>query len=72
LVDGHNLSVVGEHDCSKDGRCHWLHSIHVATSEQDVVIEQGVNNLNLDKDGFSPEFNGAILKEPSEEDGRPS
>jgi hypothetical protein len=33
-------------------------------SNQDVVIERGVNNLNVNKNGFSPEFNGDILKEP--------
>jgi hypothetical protein len=33
-------------------------------SKQDVVIEQSVNNLNVNKNGFSPEFNEDILKEP--------
>jgi hypothetical protein len=28
------------------------------------VIERGIDNLNVDKDGFSPEFNREILKEP--------
>jgi hypothetical protein len=33
-------------------------------SKQDVVIEKSVNNLNVNKNGFSPEFNRDILKEP--------
>ena len=43
---------------------HLLHDVHVATSKQDVEIERGVNNLNFDKDCFSPEFNEEILKDP--------
>jgi hypothetical protein len=64
LVDGDDLPIVGEHHRSKHRRGHNLHSIHVATSKQDVVIEQGIDNLNVNKNGFSPEFNGDILKEP--------
>jgi hypothetical protein len=41
-----------------------IHSVHVAMSKQYVVIEQRVDNLNVDKDGFAPEFNGEILKDP--------
>jgi hypothetical protein len=48
----------------KYSRGHCLHSLHVATSKQDVVIEWGIDNLNVDKDHFSPEFNGDILKDP--------
>jgi hypothetical protein len=33
-------------------------------SKQDVVIEQSVDNLNVNNNGFFPEFNGDILKEP--------
>jgi hypothetical protein len=63
LVDGDDLSVVGEHHHSKHRRGHNLHSVHVAMSKQDVVIERGVDNFNVDKDGFSPKFDGDILKE---------
>jgi hypothetical protein len=55
---------MGEHHGSKHRRGDCLHSVHVATTEQDVVIEQGINNLNVNKDGFSPKFNEDILKEP--------
>jgi hypothetical protein len=54
---------MGEHHRSKHRRGHYLHSVHVSSSKQDVVIEWGVNNLNVDKDGFSPKFNGDILKD---------
>jgi hypothetical protein len=36
----------------------------VATSEQDIVIEWGVDNVNVNKDGFAPEFDEDILREP--------
>jgi hypothetical protein len=49
---------------SKHRRGHNLHRVHVATSKQDVVIERGVDNLNVNKNGFSSKFNGDILKDP--------
>jgi hypothetical protein len=64
LVDGDDFPIVGEHHHSKHRRGHCLHSVHVATSKQDIVIEWGIDNLNVDEDGFSPEFDGDILKEP--------
>jgi hypothetical protein len=33
-------------------------------SEKYIVMEWGVDKFNVDKDGFSPEFNRDILKEP--------
>jgi hypothetical protein len=48
----------------KHRRGYCLHSVHVATSEQDIVIEWGIDNFNVNKDSLSPEFNGDILKEP--------
>jgi hypothetical protein len=64
LVNGNDLPVVGEHHCVKDGRGNCLHSIHVATTEEDIIIERGVDNLYVDENGFSPEFYGDILEEP--------
>jgi hypothetical protein len=32
--------------------------------KHEVVIEQAIDNLNVDKDGFSLEFNRDILKDP--------
>jgi hypothetical protein len=55
---------MGEHHGSKYRRGNCLHSIHVATTEQDIVIEWGIDNLNVNKNGFSPEFNRDILEEP--------
>jgi hypothetical protein len=55
---------VGDQHRSKYRRSHYFHSVHVSMSEQDVVIERLIDNLNVDKDGFSPEFNGDILKYP--------
>jgi hypothetical protein len=66
LVDGDHLLVVGEHHRSKHRRGNSLHSVHVATSKQDVVIKRGINNFNVDEDSFSPKFNKDILKEPFE------
>jgi hypothetical protein len=55
---------VGEHHRSEYRRGYCLHSVHVATTEQDIVIEWGIDNLNVNKDSLAPEFNGDILKEP--------
>jgi hypothetical protein len=55
---------MGEHHGSKHRRGNCLHNIHVATTEQDIVIEWGIDNLNVNKNGFTPEFNGNILEEP--------
>jgi hypothetical protein len=49
---------------SKQRRGYCLHSIHVEMSKQDIVIEQGVNNVHVYEDGFPPEFNGDILEDP--------
>jgi hypothetical protein len=43
---------------------HKLHSVHVATSKQDVVIKWSVDNFNFNEDSLSPEFNRDVLKEP--------
>ena len=56
--------VVGEHHRSKHRRGYHLHSINVATSEQDIVIKWGIDKFNFAKDGFSPKFDGDILEEP--------
>jgi hypothetical protein len=32
-------------------------------SEQDIAIKRGIDNFNVNKDGFSPKFNKDILKE---------
>jgi hypothetical protein len=62
LVDGHDLPIVGEYHGSKDERCHYLHSVHVATTEQDIIIERGIDNFDVDENSLSPDFNGDILK----------
>jgi hypothetical protein len=64
LVDGDNFPVVGEHHHTKNKRGYCLHSIHVAMSEQDIVIEWGVNNFNVNQDSFSPKFYKEVLEEP--------
>jgi hypothetical protein len=55
---------VEEHHCPKDGRCHCLHSVHVATIEQDIIIEWGVDKFDVDEDSLASEFNGDVLEEP--------
>jgi hypothetical protein len=57
---------MGEHHCSKYGRGNFLHSVHVATTEQDIIIEWGIDNFNVDENGLSPEFFRDILEEPFE------
>jgi hypothetical protein len=64
LVDGDDFLVMGEHHRTKHRRCYCLHSIHVATSEQDIVIKWGVNNFNFNQDGFSPKLYRDILEDP--------
>jgi hypothetical protein len=53
----------------KHRRGHNLHRIHVATSEQDVVIKRSIDNFNVNEDSFSSEFNGEILEESLERGG---
>jgi hypothetical protein len=65
LFNSDDPPVVGEHHCAKHRRGHNLHHIHVATSEQDVVVEQSVDNFNFNEDSFSPEFNGWNILEES-------
>jgi hypothetical protein len=45
-------------------RGHNLHSVHVATFEQDVLIEHSIDNFNFNEDSLSPKLNGDILKDP--------
>jgi hypothetical protein len=33
-------------------------------TEQDIIIEQGVDNFYIDENSLAPEFNGEILEEP--------
>jgi hypothetical protein len=64
LVDGDDLSIVGEHHCMKHRTDDCLHNIHVVASEKDIVIELCINNFNVNEDGFSPKFYGDILTKP--------
>jgi hypothetical protein len=64
LVDDDDFPIVGEHHHLKHRRCHRLHNIHVAMSEQYIAIKWGVDNFNVDEDGFFPEFDDDILEEP--------
>jgi hypothetical protein len=55
---------MGEHHGSKDGRGNDLHSIHVAMTKQDIVIEWGINNFNVSENGLAPKFDRDILEKP--------
>jgi hypothetical protein len=33
-------------------------------TEQDIIIEWGIDNFDVDENILSPEFNGGILEEP--------
>ena len=61
LVDSDNFPIMGEHHRTKHKRGYNLHKIHVATPKQDVIIKWGINNFNVDEDGFSPKFYRDIL-----------
>jgi hypothetical protein len=64
LVNGDDFPVMGEHHRTKHIRGYNLHSIHVATSEQDIVIKWGIYKFNVNQDGFSPKIDGDILEDP--------
>jgi hypothetical protein len=55
---------MGKHHGSKHIKGECLHRIHVAMTKQNIIVEWGIDNLNVNKDSFSPEFNGDILEEP--------
>jgi hypothetical protein len=55
---------MGKHHGLEHGRGDCLHKIHVAMTKQNIIVEWGINELNVNKDGFSPEFDGEILEEP--------
>jgi hypothetical protein len=64
LANCGDLPILGEHHGSKDGRGNCLHSVHVATTEQDIIIECGIDNFNVDKNSIPPKFCRDILEEP--------
>jgi hypothetical protein len=64
LVNGDDLPIVGEHHRTKHRRGDRLHSVHVVASEQDIVIKRGIDNFNVNEDGFAPKFYGDILTKP--------
>jgi hypothetical protein len=70
LVDGDDLPIMGEHHRMEHIRDDRLHSIHVVASEQDIVIKLGINNFNINEDGFSPKFYGDIWQIPIEDVGQ--
>jgi hypothetical protein len=63
LVDGDDFLDVGEHHHSKYIRGYCLHIIHVAMSQKDIVIKWGIDNFNVNEDGFTPKFYKDILEE---------
>jgi hypothetical protein len=57
---------MGKHHGSEHRRGDFLHSIHVAVTKQNIIFEWGIDNLDVYKDGFSPEFDRDVLEEPLE------
>ena len=53
---------MGKHHESKDGGGHEYHNIHVTTSEEDVIIKLGVNNLDINQNSFTDYINRNIQK----------
>jgi hypothetical protein len=33
-------------------------------TEQDIIIERGVDNFDVDENSLAPKFNGDVLEEP--------
>ena len=64
LVDGEDLPIVGEHHHLKHRRGHRLHNVHVSMPKKDIVIKWGIDNFNVNQDGFSPKLYKDILEEP--------
>jgi hypothetical protein len=64
LANGDDFPIMGEHHRTKQIRGYCLHSIHVAMSEQYIVIKWDIDKFNVNHDGFSPEFYREILEEP--------
>jgi len=46
---------------AEDWGINRLHSIHVTTSEEDVVVQWGIYDLNIDKNGLTGKFDGDIF-----------
>ena len=49
----YDLSIMREHEDSKDGGCHGSHGIHVAMSKEEVIIKLDVNNLDVNQNRFT-------------------
>ena len=63
LVDGHDLPIMGEHQKSKDGRGNDSHCIHITTSKEKVVIELGIENLDVNQHSFTNYHNRDIRED---------
>jgi hypothetical protein len=64
LINGNDLPIMGEHHGLKYERGNSRLSVHVATTEQDIVIKWGIDNFNVNENGLTPEFYNDILEEP--------
>ena len=53
LVNIHDLPVMGEHQELEDGRSNGSHCIHLTTSKEKVVIDLGIDNLDVNQHIFS-------------------
>ena len=52
LVDDHDISITGGHHESKYNRGNESHCIHITMSKEGVVIKLGIDNLNVNQQGF--------------------
>jgi hypothetical protein len=66
LIDGNDISIMGKHHRSEHRRGDDLHSIHLAKTKQDIIVEQGINNLNVNQNSFSLELDEEILEDSFE------
>jgi hypothetical protein len=57
------IAIMGKHHGLEHKRGDDLYSIHVATNKQDIVVEWGINNLNVNHNGFVPDLYRDILEE---------
>jgi hypothetical protein len=61
-----NFPIVGEDHGVKHRRSDFLHHIHVAMSKENVVVQRGINDLNVNQDHFILYLYGEILENPLE------
>jgi hypothetical protein len=64
LSKGYYFTLLGELHGVEDQGGNYLHGIYVTSPNKRVLIEEGVQKLNVNQEFFPSKFNGNIGKEP--------